>query len=186
MPAGCGARKARARSACGPPSPSAAVATPPPRYSRSCRRPALHALPTPPPSSARARRRLVLLLSLGFFVVSTYLLTNRFPRLFVYVQIMAFVVEGSSLPWLFNGLRGPSARTIDFWMCAPSRTHAPAMHIRRRRRPGSAIHTRPLDNPVLPAAHLGLCTAAAAFTHGGDAPPVFTVNAPRPCRELLL
>jgi len=60
----------------------------------------------------------VLLLSLGFFVVSTYLLTNRFPRLFVYVQIMAFVVEGSSLPWLFNGLRGPSARTIDFWITA--------------------------------------------------------------------
>jgi hypothetical protein len=61
----------------------------------------------------------VLLLSLGFFVVSTYLLTNRFPRLFVYVQIMAFLIEGSPLPWLFNGLRGPSARTIDFWMCGP-------------------------------------------------------------------
>lgn len=61
---------------------------------------------------------LVLLLSLSFFIVSTYLLTYRFPRLFVYVQIMAFMIEGSSLPWLFHGLRGPTARTADFWITA--------------------------------------------------------------------
>jgi len=82
-----------------------------------------------PPSAFRRRRAHELLLrgepvalalamgalSLAFFGGLSYLLFSRFPQHFVYVQIAAFILGGSGLPWLFHGLHGPTGGAVDFW-----------------------------------------------------------------------
>ena len=79
-----------------------------------------------PPSAFRRRRAHELLLrgepvalalavgalSLAFFGGLSYLLFSRFPQYFVYVQIAAFILGGSGLPWLFHGLHGPTGGAL--------------------------------------------------------------------------